>query len=405
MGRIPDSDLQHSRFLAPPDSLFPRGLDENIWNTDRILPTEIDDPYLPYPSLRSHVLLAACQHDELAYEVPPSTGGQHVGAFTTLLLDLLRQPGRNLTETTYVSLFHTLEQRENKSRLPQQTPYVEGHNKTRVLFSMTDLGRQLSVVLNDNRTFSVPAGIIHGVDNETEFAITSGKERFQSLKPSQVLPLNSIFKKLDSMNLQDDSRAVITKWNRPHLKVFFQQSHDGPSDLHDYDVIVSRSPNGSMTLERQDGLIPRYAETVVPFTVQDAAEDLSRSNTQASAVIDIITRFNFHLLCQSSSNIVGKKLTVKLERLSRVRGESRENADIVYFPAENGEDFFTSGERLIPRAVIKMGPKVTAAVKIPDLDHLFSFTLSVRGVHTPLFPYVFAFDPSTYEIAVCGYGF
>jgi hypothetical protein len=203
VGRIPDSDLEISRFLAPPDSPFPKGLDDDIWNTDPILPKGIDDPYVPYPPLRSHVLLAACQHDELAYETPLSTAGQHAGAFTTLL-DNLRQPGRTLTETTYIGLFHTPEQPENKSRLPRQTPYVEGENKIRILFSMTDFGRQFPVLLHEDGSFSVAAGTIHGVDRETEFAITSCKNRFEGSKPFKVSPLSCSFSKSHDLTLRDD---------------------------------------------------------------------------------------------------------------------------------------------------------------------------------------------------------
>jgi hypothetical protein len=42
-------------------------------------------------------------------------------------------------------------------------------------------------------------------------------------------------------------------------------------------------------------------------------------------------------------------------------------------------------------------------VELPDLSHYFSFTLSVRDVEIPLYPYVFAFDPATYQIAVRGF--
>ena len=405
MGRIPDSDLENSRLLAPPDSPFPKGLDDDIWNTDAILPKGIDDPYVPYPPLRSHVLLAACQHDELAYEIRLSTTGQHAGAFTTLLLDLLRQPRRTLTETTYVGLFHILEQRENKSRLPRQTPYVEGENKTRILFSMTDLGRQFPVLLHDDGSFSVAAGTIHGIDGETVFAITSCKNRFEGLRPFKVFPLSCSFSKSHDLTLRDDSRAEVTKWNRLHPKVFVQEKSDGPPDSHEYDLVIFRSPNGTLQLKRQDGLIPRYVENDILFDPQDAAADLSTANAQISGIIDAITLFNFHLHRQSDFSVIGNKLRVKLERLSPQPGEHRRNVETFYFPVKGGEDFLASGEVIIPGANVKKGPKVTAAVKIPDLKNYFSFTLSVSDVQTPLFPYVFAFDPSTYQIAVCGFAF
>ncbi|KAF8810874.1 hypothetical protein BYT27DRAFT_7090905, partial [Phlegmacium glaucopus] len=389
MGRV--LDLENSRFIEPPRSPFPKGLDEDIWNRARFA-TDIQDPLLPYPPLTSHILLAACQRDELAYEVPPSTvttGDHYCGAFTTLLLDLLRQPGRKLPETTYIGLFHTLERQENKARLPKQTPYVEGDNKTRILFSMTDLGRQFPVLLSKNETFSVPAGTIHGVNGETVFTIKSGDDRFEGLKPIHVLPLSSRFEKLDGISLKDDSRAYVTKWNQLHPKVFVQQSSDGPSDSLDYDVIISQSPDGSMKLERRDELIPHYAESDIHFTPHETSLDLSTPDTHISTIIDAVTRFNFHLL-QSSSNDIGDRLHVKLERLSTYGGGQ---------PFEDGKDFFASGEPVMPKANIKMGPKVTAAVKIVDLKALYGFTISIDNPRTPLFPYIFGFDPATYEIA------
>ncbi|KAF8810548.1 hypothetical protein BYT27DRAFT_7134857 [Phlegmacium glaucopus] len=388
MGR--QLDLENSRFIAPPRTPFPKGLDEGIWNRARSI-TEILDSQLPYTPLTSHTLLAACQRDELAYEVPLSTGaGHHGGAFTTLLLDLLRQSGRNLFETTYIGLFHTLQRTENKSRLPRQTPYVEGDNKTRFLFSMTDLGRQFPVSSIENGRFSVLAGTIHGVDTETEFTVTSGRMRFEGLKPIHVSPLCCTFEKPNGMSdLKDDSRADITKWNQLHPKMnFVGQSLKDPSQ----DFLISPSPDGGMKLERRDKLIPQYAERDIRFTLREASLELSTSNTHTSAIMDAVNHFNFHLL-QNKSNYKGDQLhvKVKLERLSPSGGLGQ--------PVKDGEDFFASGEPLQPKANIEDGPKVTAAVKIVDLENLYGFTLSLDNLGTSLYPYVFAFDPATYEIA------
>jgi len=323
MGQIPDSDLDNSRFLSPPDSLFLKGLDDNIRDrgssrTTPLIPhvsstagsiqmIEIDDPYITYPPLRSHILLTACQHEKLAYEAWQPFG--HFGrTFTSLLLHLLRQAGHDLAEMTYISLFHTLKQWENRQKLQKQTPYVEGNNRTRILFSMTDPGCHFPVLLYKDGTFSVPTGSIHGVDAETEFTITNGKECFQGLEPSEVSPLECSFSKLNNMTLQDDSRAEVTKWNQLHPKVFLQQmSQDGPSDSKEYDFVISQSSNRKRNLERRDGLIPRYVEAVIPFHSKDTSTDL--------VIIDAITRFNFHLHNCSGSNTIGKKLSIKLEHL------------------------------------------------------------------------------------------
>ncbi|KAF8810865.1 hypothetical protein BYT27DRAFT_6478243 [Phlegmacium glaucopus] len=434
LGREP-SDLENSRIgIPPPSSPFPKGLDKEIWECADKLPKH---PHLPHAVLNSHILLAACQRGEIAYE--ERTGR---GRFTNLLLKILREPERNLAKTTYIGLVRALERPDNKPQIPKQTPYVEGNNKTRILFSMRDPGRCFLVSSIENGKFSVPAGRIHGVDKETEFTITSGQGRFFILKPIEVLPLRSIFKKLDGM--EDDSTAEITKWNKWN-KIFlvrrfpvssiengkfsipagmndgvdkdteftitsgktrshrlkpiyvlpstssFKTPHgmsltDGstadtrPSDSLDYDVIHSQFADGSVKLERRDGLIPYYSEREVQFTQRDAW-----------TLIDAVTHFNFHLLHQSNSNDIGDKLHVKLEQLS--------TSD--RFPVKNGKNFLTPNERLKLNTNIKKGPKVTAAVELEmsDLDHLFGFTLSVEDYPRPLFPYIFGFDPIRYEIA------
>ncbi|KAF8810862.1 hypothetical protein BYT27DRAFT_7161421 [Phlegmacium glaucopus] len=433
LGREP-SDLENSRIGIPPPSLpFPKGLDKEIWECTDRLPK---NPHLPHAVLNSHILLAACQRGEIAYE--ERTGR---GRFTNLLLKILREPERSLAKTTYIGLVHTMERPDNKPQIPKQTPCVEGNNKTRILFSMKDAGHCFLVSLIENGKFSVPVGTIHGVDKETEFAITSGRKRFDRLKPIEVLPLRSIFKKLDGIG--NDSTAEITKWNKMFLVRRFPVSsiengkfsvpagtNDGvdkdteftiasgrkcfyrlkpiyvlpstsifkildgmsltdgstadirPSDSLDYDVIHSQFADGSVKLERRDGLIPCYSEREVQFTQQEA-----------STLIDTVTHFNFHLLHQSTSNDIGHKLHVKLEQLSESASGDR-------FPVKNGKNFLTSNKRLKPNNNIKKGPKVTAAVELEmdDLNHLFGFTLSVEDYRRPLFPYIFGFDPITYQI-------
>ncbi|KAF8814454.1 hypothetical protein BYT27DRAFT_7129978 [Phlegmacium glaucopus] len=222
----------------------------------------------------------------------------------------------------------------------------------------------------------------------------------------EVLELRPMPHPLRSMSLRNLASPLLTRFqqggqasdleeaiylhrealNSPHpdQSSSFNNFANGPSDSQDH-VVAFQSPDGSMKLERRDELIPRYTESVID--PQNAVPD--------DAMIAAITRFNFHLLCQSNFNIIGEKLRVKLERLST----PGDNIDISYSPVKNAEDIFTSGELLMPLTEIKKGPKVTAAVKLPDLNHLFGFTLSVFDVQTPLFPYVFGFDASTYEIA------
>jgi len=381
MGRIPD--LENSRFLAPPQSPYPTGQDDDIVSRGPTRPTEIDDP------LKTHVLLAACQHDEPAYEARQTTG-QYGGDFTNLLLDLLRDPKRDLAKTTYIGLFHTLEQQKYKSRLPKQTPYVEGDNKTRILFKMTCLVHHFPVLLDDDGSFSVAAGTIHGVDLETEFTITSGDDSFSGLKPHTVSGVRSSFHKLDDKTLRDDSTAKVPKLNQSLIKVLLKETPGDPSNSEGNDVVISPSPDGSWKVERRDKLIPRYAKGVVEIKGTPGIRNTDH------AITDAITHFTFHLLHRkptSTDNYLG----VKLERLVASHSSPWNNS---YSPAPNGENFFSADN--VSASADNVSGMVSGHAKLPDVKGFFSFTLSIKNDETPLFPYVFGFDPSTYKIEVCG---
>jgi hypothetical protein len=396
MGRIPD--LENSRFLPPPDSPYPTGLDDDIASRGTTRPTEIDDP------LKTHILLAACQRVELAYEACQSTG-RYGGDFTSLLLDLLQERNRNLKETTYIGLFHTLGQREYKSRLPKQTPYVEGDNKTRTLFKTTGPVPYFPVLLENDGSFSVAAGTIHGINPDTEFTITSGNDNFPGLKPHTVSGVRSSFHKseLGGKILRDDSRAEVPQLNQSLIKVLLKEAPDDPSNSEGNDVVISLSPDGFWKVERRDRVIPLYAKSVVQ--VKGTPQGTRRTG---HAIADAITHFTFHLL-QSKPTSIGDDLGFKLERLVASHPSPLKTT---YSPAANGEISF---DRKPPPAVndgvsasadkISASAVVSGYAKIPDLKSYFSFTLSIKNCKASLFPYVFGFDPSTYEISVCGFHF
>lgn len=372
MGRI--QDLENSRFLDPPESPYPTGLDDDIASRGPTHPTEIDDP------LKTHVLLAACQHDDRAYEARQWTG-QYGGDFTSLLLDLLRDPERDLTKTTYIGLFHTLGQQKYKSRLPKQTPYVEGDNKTRILFKMTCPVHHFPVLLGDDGSFSVAAGTIHGVDLQTEFTITSGDDSLSGLKPHTVSGVRSSFHKLDDKTLRDDSTAKVPKLpvNQSLIKVLLKETPGDPSNSEGNDVVISPSSDGFWKVERRDKVIPCYAKDFVEIKSGTAGID---------AITDAITHFTFHLLHRkptSTDNFLG----VKLERLVASHSSPR---TIIFSPAPNGKNFFSADN---------VSGMVSGHAKLPDVKSYFSFTLSIKNDEAPLFPYVFGFDPSTYKIDVC----
>ncbi|KAF8153827.1 caspase domain-containing protein [Crassisporium funariophilum] len=377
----------NARYLPPPSSPFPASLDKSIWNleTENVqsrLPTALN-PSLPFSALKSHVLVAACQPGEVAFETALKAG-KYSGAFTTLLLKVLKQC--NLGETTYLHVLNRLADPQHK--LNNQNPLVQGDHKSRILFSMSDLGRNtFSVSSKTDKEFSVAAGTIHGVDGETEFRITSGRDLHRA-KPSRVLPLSSVFTNLDEWSITAGSRAEVVKWNRPRQKVFVAKRKDDHSiedDHQETGVSLTLADDKHIELERLDPLLLQYAKRFITVMPGDH-----------SGIEDAIYHFNFFLYNQNEHHPVGNRLSVKLERLVEIPHE-HENEPKRYGPATPQVDFFTSGERLM----VEDSPLVTASVKITDLDADYCLTLR-SDYPTPLYPYVFGFDPSNYQI-VCFY--
>ncbi|KAF8814528.1 hypothetical protein BYT27DRAFT_7249927 [Phlegmacium glaucopus] len=236
-GRKP-SDLENSRIgIPPPSSPFPKDLDKNVWECADKRPK---DPDLPHAVLNSHIL------------------SPRASVMRSPMKNILREPERSLAKTTYIGLVRTLERPDNKPQIPKQTPYVEGNNKTRILFSMSDPGRCFLVSSIENGKFSVPADTILGVDKETEFTITSGEKRFHRLKPIYVLPSTST-----------DIR---------------------PSDSVDYDVIHSQFADGSVKLERKVQFTQLSAPTLIdanslqfpPSSLKQLHVKLEQFSTSAS---------------------------------------------------------------------------------------------------------------------------
>ena len=461
------SRRSNERFRPSPASPFPAGLDEKIWKWY----DNLDSPVLDvHASRKSHILITACAAEEAAKE--KNSDGYTSGVFTTLLLKVFRQC--NLTSTTYLHLSDILLRQENK--LTNQTPSVQGLNKNRILFSTTEAGpNNFSVSLND-QTFSVAAGLIHGVDEKTEFIITSGRTFKLIAAPrtgtvsattcnlklllSEVLnaavtgcsrPLppsaNIRSEPLDADGLTfsvtagsahevdkdttftitgrnfkliitprtvsastcwfnllpsevDGLRAEVSTWNRPLLSIFFSKSivFDGTnlklgplSKLVDQresaDLALKLSSNGNMLLERRDPLLSYYAEQFISIP--------RGYTTSPDPIFDAISRFKFYLYHQPNFNRpVKDNLIVKLELIGTPKDNMPDNVG----PIE--PNFFSTevGERLKKPDL----GQVTGSSKITDFVSQFCLTLSLTSKFSrPLYPYVFVFDPATYQIVVC----
>jgi hypothetical protein len=123
-----------TRYLPPACSAapFPVELDHDIWRqANSSLPPKATRLVIPsrflYPTMASHVLLAACRQEELAFETV-SAKNEPCGAFSNSLMEALQSC--IIGETTYSDLII-----RTQRTLRKQHPQCEGINKDRFLFN------------------------------------------------------------------------------------------------------------------------------------------------------------------------------------------------------------------------------------------------------------------------------
>jgi hypothetical protein len=141
---------------------LPETLDIAIRTFD---PTIIVPSGLHHKDASTHILLAACREEEVAYETI-SAQGQAYGVFTRDLVKQLHQVAHG--RITYSALFDALPD------LVYQHPQCEGTNRHRFLFNNKSVDRDpraFKLTKGDGGTFVVQVGSVGGVVFGTEFAI------------------------------------------------------------------------------------------------------------------------------------------------------------------------------------------------------------------------------------------
>ncbi|KAG9121557.1 hypothetical protein FRC07_002433 [Ceratobasidium sp. 392] len=155
------------------------------------LPADIDLDILPkksearhavvakgfaYQELRSHVLLAACGSQELAYE----TDG--AGDFTTALLKTLKEYGAD--KTTYKGCIQRL------PVLLRQNPHCEGFHKDRIFFNAQVAGanRKLIAMEATETTCHLQAGVAQNIIVGAIFSVFAN----DTANPAKDTPLGSM---------------------------------------------------------------------------------------------------------------------------------------------------------------------------------------------------------------------
>ncbi|CAE6337987.1 unnamed protein product [Rhizoctonia solani] len=150
--------------LLPP---LPTNLDVDIvmkpkpnnGSRDLVDPTSLR---ISYPSMRSHVLLAACGHGQCSWE----KDGQ--GVFTKALLCLLEK--RNIDSMTYKWCIENMPKLETETT---QSPVCEGANMDRIFFNSKVPGADFSFISieTQGQTSYLQAGLAHGIAPGSKFEI------------------------------------------------------------------------------------------------------------------------------------------------------------------------------------------------------------------------------------------
>ncbi|KAH6901438.1 hypothetical protein BKA70DRAFT_1197075 [Coprinopsis sp. MPI-PUGE-AT-0042] len=141
---------------APPSKMpLPASIDEDLFSGEAVL------PIFRHHSIETHILLAACKPEEVAYEF------QGKGQFTAALLSALRS--LDVSSTTYLELISRLKV------LPYQNPQCEG-KVDRLLFSndLRSMKGYFTATLELKSQLQVEAGTIHGITADAVFDIWTG---------------------------------------------------------------------------------------------------------------------------------------------------------------------------------------------------------------------------------------
>jgi hypothetical protein len=372
---------------------LPEHQDENIWKRDLLSQSGIPKGFLDR-TMASHVLIAACRHDELAFEDPQDR--QMVrGAFTRALVKTLDHE-KELNRLTYPCLLDLLPQ------TPQQHPQCGGKNSSRILFNGVVGSRPTTFKLwREGGVYQTAAGDIHGVVKGTIFAvhthrtITTGDKELGVLEADHVDALWCTLRG-DTFNIPAGARTLVLNWKQSEkiLRAFISPHSPSETQIgtdlfsivdssHSANLIVHRTDGDTFQFERLDLLMSKYSNSRVLSDV--------RSTTSLPAMLQGIAHFNFHLLRRNSANPLEDKVNVTLHRLKQ------SNLGIIW-----EEPIYIPETDIGTPLVVDRENVVSASAAFKQVF----YGLTVKNDSSRnLFPYLMYFNPTDYSIQVRFTGF
>ncbi|KAJ1301306.1 hypothetical protein OPQ81_003708 [Rhizoctonia solani] len=365
---------------------------------------------LMVPSLETHILLAACQYDEEAKEVPnistESEGSSSGGIFTTALLKELRRC--DLENTSYTSLIRNLlaaraEQNYKTSQgIRSQTFQCEGRNQDRFLFSIrysTSKGKIALIPTRDKSVYRVRIGSAQGVVAGTEFRVFWGK--MDPMAPPIILVAKDVGSVISSLyspepnkppEIPEDAYASIIRYNdhSNSVRIWVDEAikqigqwQQVVAGLDSCPISWATSPeNHDIELIAADGGIELRGTHLVPGQMKTS--HVLKSTIEAKSLINILTaivHFYFYLKIQNPNAPVRARLDMKLRELKE---KSKYLGGAIY--ETQGDDFFGDS-----------ASAGTVATLYVDPDKSFGLEL-INHSEENLFPYVLYYDFEDYSI-------
>jgi hypothetical protein len=342
-------------------------------------------------TITSHVLLAACRHNEVAVE---STSTESIvrGAFTRCLVELLNRE-KDLARITYSALIEQLSPLEN------QHPQCHGKNRGRALFGIVANRSTLIKLSNHGGTYRAEAGGIHGVVKGTPFAIyalggiTSLSSEIGVLEADSVFPFWCTLRRRstdEEFAIPKGASALMLYWRPDVLKVFIDPPRDDvQSTEHVFSLVnssqsadlVIRHTHGGSTLqfERSDPIMSKYAQLLDGIPLEPSLSDVLKG----------VSHFNFHLFRHNDENPLKQDVEIVMHRLTQ-RNPDQISEEALYMP---------DGDTGMPLAVDHENIVFTASEANGDHDLFYGLSVT-NNSSRHLFPYLLYFDPSDYSIQV-----
>ncbi|QRV91998.1 ICE-like protease (caspase) p20 domain protein [Ceratobasidium sp. AG-Ba] len=373
-------------FKLPP---IPLGVDKDLFLPRTELRKAVVAKEFTYRELRSHVLLAACEAKELAYE----TNG--AGDFTAALVKTLIENGAD--RTTYKGCIQRL------PTLQKQNPQCEGYNKERVFFSAKVPGanRKLISVRSNEKECKLQAGVAQNITTGALFAIYNT----DLANPSKDIPLGHMRvvkaePTFSLMNWNDDTKIFklpeisyafqtrcgsdqvlkihITERLLPRLPVddewhkAFTASQTNIvitiSDETSADLILDlhqRTGKDRVSFDIRHALVNRWGVKEIPYTVPVAVDDILNALRGFALWI-------WHLNRNNPESSLGDSVKIEFKRVKR----------------EFGRGLVPFGDELKKSGIVDL---------VANPKDLYGMKL-VNNSPYDLFPYLFYFDVNKQSI-------